>query len=139
MAKTQALLIANEAFRALADPTRREILRLLRERPRPSGEIADHFSTAWATISRHLSVLRAANLIVAEKNGTSVIYELNATVMQELVAYMMDWTGVGGTDAEMAARRVDRPHVPALGADAPALALGRGARSGAPAARRGRR
>ena len=99
MAKKRAALIPNEAFRALADPTRREILRLLRERPRPSGEIAEHFPTAWATISRHLAVLRSANLIVAEKNGTSVIYELNATVMQELVAHMLDWAGAGGTNA----------------------------------------
>ncbi len=99
MAKKRPLLIPNEAFRALADPTRREILRLLRERSRSSGEIAGHFPTAWATISRHLAVLRSANLIVAEKNGTSVIYELNAAVMQELVAHMLDWAGVGGTDA----------------------------------------
>jgi DNA-binding transcriptional ArsR family regulator len=138
MAK-KGMLIANAAFRALADPTRRQILQLLRERPRPSGEIAEHFPSAWATISRHLAVLRSANLIVAEKSGTSVIYELNATVMQELVAHVLDWTDMGGTDAKMAARRNDRDHVPAFGADVPALAAGRGARSRPTAARRGRR
>ena len=122
MAKKRAGMVPNEAFRALADPTRREILRLLRERPRPSGEIAEHFPTAWATISRHLAVLRSANLIVPEKNGTSVIYELNATVMQELVAHMLDWAGVGGTDAQMAAGGVDRDHVRAVRADAAAPA-----------------
>ena len=93
------MLIPNEAFRALADPTRREILRLLRERPRTSGEIAEHFPTAWATISRHLGVLKAADLIVAERNGNSVKYELNSTVMQELVTHMLDWTGMGGNNA----------------------------------------
>jgi ArsR family transcriptional regulator, arsenate/arsenite/antimonite-responsive transcriptional repressor len=93
------MLIPNEAFRALADPTRREILRLLRERPHTSGEIAEHFPTAWATISRHLGVLKAADLIVAERNGNSVMYELNSTVMQELVAHMLDWTGMGGNNA----------------------------------------
>jgi ArsR family transcriptional regulator, arsenate/arsenite/antimonite-responsive transcriptional repressor len=93
------VLFPNEAFRALADPTRREILRLLRERPRTSGEIAEHFPTAWATISRHLGVLKSANLIVAERNGNSVKYELNATVMHELVAHMMEWTGLGGSNA----------------------------------------
>jgi DNA-binding transcriptional ArsR family regulator len=93
------MLIPNAAFRALADPTRREILRLLRERPRTSGEIAEHFPTAWATISRHLGVLKEADLIVGERNGTSVTYELNATVMQELVAHMLEWTGKGGSDA----------------------------------------
>jgi DNA-binding transcriptional ArsR family regulator len=138
LAKNLTGLIPNDAFRALADPTRREIVRLLRERPRASGEIADHFPTAWATISRHLSVLRSTNLIVAAKNGTSVIYELNATVMQELVAHVLDWAGVGGTDAQMGARRATRDHVRAFGADAPALAGSRAARSGAAPARRRR-
>jgi len=137
MAKKRGM-IPNEAFRALADPTRREILRLLRERPRPSGEIAEHFPTAWATISRHLAVLRSASLIVAKKNGTSVIYELNATVMQELVAHMLDWVGVGGSDAEMAARRVDRDHVRSVRADAAAPARGRDIGSGISAALRRR-
>ena len=93
------MLIPNEAFRALADPTRREILRLLRERPHTSGEIAAHFPTAWATISKHLSVLKSADLIVAERNGTSMKYELNETVLHALVAHMMDWTGMGGNNA----------------------------------------
>jgi ArsR family transcriptional regulator, arsenate/arsenite/antimonite-responsive transcriptional repressor len=83
----------NDAFKALADPTRREILRLLRERPLTSGEIAAQFTTAWATISKHLSVLKDANLIVAERNGTSMIYELNTTVLHELMENLMDWTG----------------------------------------------
>ena len=89
----------NDAFKALADPTRREILRLLRDGPLTSGEIAAHFTTAWATISKHLSVLRDANLIVAERNGTSMIYEVNTTVLHELMEHLMDWTGYGGRDA----------------------------------------
>jgi DNA-binding transcriptional ArsR family regulator len=138
MAKRGGLLIPNDAFRALADPTRREILRLLRDRPRPSGEIAEHFPTAWATISRHLGVLRSAKLIVAEKNGTSVVYELNATIMQELVAHMLDWAGRGGTNAQMAARGADRDRLHPLAADAAAPAGSRTPRPGALAARRGR-
>jgi DNA-binding transcriptional ArsR family regulator len=55
----------NDVFKALADPTRRDILELLRVGPRTSGEIADAFPTSWATISRHLSVLRDAYLILA--------------------------------------------------------------------------
>lgn len=86
-------------FRALADPTRREILKLLRRKARSSGEIAEHFPTAWATISRHLGVLRDADLITAERNGNSIIYELNATVVQELVEHVMDWTNPGGGNA----------------------------------------
>jgi DNA-binding transcriptional ArsR family regulator len=134
MAKKQARLVPNQAFRALADPTRREILRLLRQRPLPSGEIADHFPTTWATISRHLTVLRSANLIVAEKNGTSVIYALNATVMQELITHMLDWARVGVTDAQMVAGRSDRDHVHSLDGDAAAPARRRAFRSQAPAA-----
>jgi DNA-binding transcriptional ArsR family regulator len=75
----------NDVFRALSDPTRREILELLRSGPRTSGEIADKFKTSWATISRHLSVLKDAGLILAERNGQHVVYELNTTVFQEVV------------------------------------------------------
>lgn len=75
----------NDVFRALSDPTRREILEMLRSGPRTSGEIADKFSTSWATISRHLSVLKDAGLILAERNGQHVVYELNTTVFQDVV------------------------------------------------------
>lgn len=89
----------NDAFKALADPTRREIVKLLRDGPLTSGDIAAHFPSAWATISRHLGVLREADLIVAEKNGTSIKYELNTTVLHELMANMLEWTGYGGSHA----------------------------------------
>jgi DNA-binding transcriptional ArsR family regulator len=91
--------MSNDAFKALADPTRREILKMLRDGPLTSGEIAEHFPSAWATISRHLGVLREADLIVAEKNGTSIKYELNTTVLHELMANMLEWTGFGGSNA----------------------------------------
>jgi DNA-binding transcriptional ArsR family regulator len=82
----------SDVFRALADPSRREILRLLRDGPRTSGEIAEHFTTSWATISRHLSMLREAGLILSERNGQQVIYELNTTVFEDLVHHLMEWT-----------------------------------------------
>jgi DNA-binding transcriptional ArsR family regulator len=81
----------NDVFRALSDPTRREILELLRSGPRTSGEIADKFSTSWPTISRHLSVLKDAGLILAERNGQQVVYELNTTVFQDLVESLIKW------------------------------------------------
>jgi len=81
----------NDVFRALSDPTRREILELLRSGPRSSGEIADKFSTSWATISRHLSVLKDAELILAERSGQHVVYELNTTVFQEVVEGLIKW------------------------------------------------
>lgn len=80
-----------DAFRALADPTRREILRLLRDGPRTSGEIAEHFPTAWATISRHLGMLRDAGLILSERNGQQIVYELNTTVFEDLVNHLLEW------------------------------------------------
>src|SRR3954466_10674671 len=80
-----------DAFRALADPTRREILRLLRDGPKTSGEIAEHFPTAWATISRHLGALRDAGLILSVRNGQQIVYELNTTVFQDLVEHLLDW------------------------------------------------
>jgi ArsR family transcriptional regulator len=80
-----------DAFRALADPTRREILRLLRDGSKTSGEIAEHFASAWPTVSRHLAVLRDAGLILSERNGQQIVYELNTTVFQDLVEQVLDW------------------------------------------------
>jgi ArsR family transcriptional regulator len=80
-----------DAFRALADPTRRDILRLLRDGPKTSGEIAENFPTAWATVSRHLGALRDAGLILSERNGQQIVYELNTTVFQDLVEHLLDW------------------------------------------------
>jgi DNA-binding transcriptional ArsR family regulator len=79
------------AFRALADETRRAILRLLRDGPLTSGEIADQFDSSWPTISRHLAVLRDAGLVAAERNGQEIRYELDTSVFQDLAHYFMDW------------------------------------------------
>lgn len=80
------------AFKALADPTRREILRLLRSGPKSSGELAEHFNSAWPTVSRHLGVLREAGLILSTRDGQSIVYELNTSVFDDLVNHIMDWT-----------------------------------------------
>lgn len=85
----------NDVFRALADPTRREILEMLRRGPRTSGEIAEEFSTSWATVSRHLSVLRDADLILAERDGQHIVYELNTTVFQDVVEHLVKWLKPG--------------------------------------------
>jgi ArsR family transcriptional regulator len=89
----------DSVFKALSDPTRREIIKHLRRGPLTSGDIAERFPVAWATISRHLAILRQAGIITAEKNGNSVRYELNATVLQELVEVIYDWTRKGGKRA----------------------------------------
>lgn len=76
----------------MADPRRREILRLLRAGPRSSGFIAEQFRTSWPTISRHLAMLRDAGLILSERNGQQIVYELNTTVVEDLVNHLLAWT-----------------------------------------------
>jgi ArsR family transcriptional regulator len=87
----------NAVFQALSDPTRREILRLLRKREMTAGEIADRFSLARSTLSGHFNILKHAGLIVAEKNGTSIVYSLNVSVVEQTMAAMMDLLDVGKT------------------------------------------
>jgi DNA-binding transcriptional ArsR family regulator len=70
-------------FRALADPTRRHILQLLKARPMTAGEIAEHFATSKPTLSAHFAVLREAGLIGSEKDGKHITYWLNASVLEE--------------------------------------------------------
>ena len=86
----------DSAFRALSDPTRRDILRLLRDGPRTSGEIAQHFDAAWPTVSRHLAVLRDARLVVSTRMGQQIVYELNMSVFQEVVEHLQSWLRPGG-------------------------------------------
>ena len=95
---------SNRAFRALADETRRAILRLLRDGPLTSGEIADRFDSSWPTISRHLGVLRDAGLVIAERHGQEIRYELDTSVFQDLIQHLMEWTRPRG-----ASRRAIKP------------------------------
>ena len=87
-------------FKALADPTRREILHLLRTGPKASGEIAERFPSAWATISRHLAVLRDAQLVRTERNGSSIVYELDTTVFQEAIENLFNLIQPRGANAK---------------------------------------
>lgn len=80
----------NLVFRALADPTRRKILQLLRQREMTAGEIADHFPHAKPTLSRHFSVLREADLIQGDKRSNSIFYRLNISVLEEAMMGFMD-------------------------------------------------
>jgi DNA-binding transcriptional ArsR family regulator len=85
----------NGVFQALGDPTRREILRLLRKRAMTAGEIADRFTLARSTLSGHFNILKNAGLIVAEKNGTSIVYSLNESVVEQTIAAVMELLDVG--------------------------------------------
>ena len=82
-----------ETFKALSDPTRREILRLLRDRAKTAGEIGSHFDMAGATISHHLSVLREAGLITDDKRGKYIYYELNLSVLDEIAGWIAGLKG----------------------------------------------
>ena len=82
---------SNAAFRALADQTRREILRLLRHGPLTSGDIAARFDSSWPTISRHLALLRDAGLVLAKRTGQEIYYELNTSVFQDLLQHLIEW------------------------------------------------
>jgi DNA-binding transcriptional ArsR family regulator len=73
----------NGVFKAIADPTRRRILQLLKARPMTAGEIAEHFVTSKPTLSAHFAVLREAGLIGCEKDGKHITYWLNASVLEE--------------------------------------------------------
>ena len=85
----------NEVFQALSDPTRREILRLLQGSDMTAGEIADRFPLAKSTLSGHFNVLKHAGLIVAEKNGTTVVYSLNVSAVEQALAAVMNLLDVG--------------------------------------------
>jgi len=77
-------------YRALADPTRRRIIQLLRERDMTAGEIADHFPLAKPTLSGHFAMLREADLIQGEKNGTTITYHLNVSVLEDALVALMN-------------------------------------------------
>ncbi len=80
-------------LRALGDPTRREILRALRAGDLTAGEIASRFPMTAASVSHHLSVLKEAGLVRAERDGRNLIYSLETTVFQEFLQQMMDLFG----------------------------------------------
>ena len=82
-----------QTLKALADPTRREILNLLKKGRLSAGEITDHFQITAAAISRHLSVLREADLIEDTREGKYIFYELNASVLEEIMLWITDLKG----------------------------------------------
>jgi len=80
-------------LRALADPIRREILNLLKGGRMSAGEICDHFDVTGASISRHLSVLKEADLIRDTREGKFIYYDLNASVLEEIMLWITDLKG----------------------------------------------
>ena len=84
--------MGGEAFKALADPTRRHILELLRTKDLTAGEIAEHFDMTKPSLSHHLSALKNAGLVEAERDGQNIIYSLNTSVLQGLMSWFYTFT-----------------------------------------------
>jgi len=80
----------DEAFKAMADPTRRKILRLLGGGEMTAGELAKHFDISAPSMSHHFNVLRNAGLVTSRKEGQQVCYVLNTTVVQDFLAFLFD-------------------------------------------------
>jgi DNA-binding transcriptional ArsR family regulator len=82
-------------FKALADPTRRHVLSLLRQGPKSAGELAEHFPVSKPTMSAHFAVLREAGLVQSDKHGKAIIYRLRMSVLEEA---LMEFTQLFGLD-----------------------------------------
>jgi DNA-binding transcriptional ArsR family regulator len=82
--------MSDTLFKALADPTRREVLKRLQAGPATAGELAEEFPQAKATLSHHFNVLKAAGLVRSERKGQHVVYSLNTSVFEDLARMMAD-------------------------------------------------
>ncbi|BCG61011.1 transcriptional regulator [Paenibacillus sp. URB8-2] len=80
----------NDSFKALADPTRRQIIRLLRDKDRTAGEIAEFFNMSKPSISHHLNALKTAGLVQDERQGQFIRYTLNTTVLDEVLSWLLE-------------------------------------------------
>lgn len=90
----------NLIFKALADPSRRKVLELLRQRPMTAGELSEHFLVTKPTMSAHFAVLREADLIEASKIGTTITYQLKLSVLEDA---LLGFAGLFGLHAEAGA------------------------------------
>ena len=90
-----------QTLKALADPTRREILNLLKKGKLSAGEITEHFDITAAAISRHLSVLKEADLIRDTREGKFIYYDLNASVLEEILLWISDLKGEDNHDQKV--------------------------------------
>ena len=90
----------NNTMRALADPIRREILNLLKAGRMSAGEIVEHFEVTGASISRHLSVLKEAELIRDSREGQFIYYELNVSVLEEILLWISELKEAKGVNED---------------------------------------
>lgn len=85
----------SQVFKAISDPTRRQVLQLLRKGPMSAGDLSDHFNVSKPTMSAHFAVLKEADLVHAEKVGKSVIYHLKLSVLEEALLGFVHSFGAG--------------------------------------------
>lgn len=107
----------NAVFKALADPTRRKVLELLRRRPMTAGELSEHFPVSRPTMSAHFAVLREAGLIEADKIGTSVIYRLQLSVLEDALLGFTQLFGIGAGERTADSAGGAKPRETGEGAD----------------------
>ena len=88
----------NDTFKALADPTRRKIIQMLKHRDMTAGDIAEQFSISKPSISHHLNLLKQADIVIDERKGQFIYYSLNTTVFQELVGWLLDFGDYNGKE-----------------------------------------
>jgi DNA-binding transcriptional ArsR family regulator len=98
----------NLVFKALADPTRRQVLELLRARPMTAGELSDHFPVSKPTMSAHFAVLREADLVDVQKMGKAVIYRLKLSVLEDA---LLGFVGAFSAVADAAKPAESKPTV----------------------------
>lgn len=84
----------NDTFKAMADPTRRQILQLLKKGKLTAGEIAEHFDMTKPSLSHHLNVLKNAGLVLDERQGQFISYSLNTTVFQDAIGWLLQFRGI---------------------------------------------
>jgi DNA-binding transcriptional ArsR family regulator len=89
-------LSLDQTLRALGDPTRREILRVLRGGDLTAGELGSLFPMTGASVSHHLAVLKEAGLVQAERSGRNIVYSLESTVFQQAIEELMGFFEIGG-------------------------------------------
>jgi DNA-binding transcriptional ArsR family regulator len=96
-------------FKALSDPTRRRVLGLLKQRPMSAGELAEHFEVSKPTLSAHFAVLREAGLVTADKQGKSIVYELQMSVLEDA---LLSFAQVFGWELQQSRKPRTKRHGP---------------------------
>ncbi|MFO1021109.1 MAG: autorepressor SdpR family transcription factor [Planctomycetales bacterium] len=97
----------NNVYRALSDPTRRAILKLLRQKDLSAGELAEHFPQSKPTLSKHFNILKQADLIQGRRQGTTIYYTLNLSILEEALSALLEAFQI---PPQPAARRKGKKH-----------------------------